>query len=115
VTVECPINLNLKRRPQVRGKKEVRYIVSRLKDPDDLEGERERLGWHSSLELAKSHADRTGPGTFVDAEGGTYYFDGPYGRRMRWQVEWTNRNLYQGRKKRNPSTLSGAETHSWLA
>ena len=25
----------------MRGKKEVRYIVSRLKNPDDLEGERE--------------------------------------------------------------------------
>ena len=86
----------------MRGKKEVRYIVSRLKDPDDLEGERERIGWHPYLELAKSQADRTGPGTFVDAEGGTYYSDSPYGRRTRWQVEWTNRNLYQGRKKRSP-------------
>jgi hypothetical protein len=93
----------------VRGKKEVRYIVSRLKDPDDLEGERERLGWHPYLELAKSQADRTALGTFFDAEGGTYYFDGPYGRCMRWQVEWTNRNLCQGRKKRSPSTPSGVE------
>ena len=86
----------------MRGKKEVRYIVSRVKDPDDLESERERLGWHPSLELARSHADRTGLGTFVDAEGGTLYVDGPYGRRMRWQVEWINRNLCQGRKKRSP-------------
>ena len=86
----------------MRGKKEVRYIVSRLKNPDDLEGERERLGWHPYLELAKSHADRTGPGTFVDAEGGIFYCDGPYARRTRWEVEWTNRNLYQGRKQRSP-------------
>jgi hypothetical protein len=87
------------RRPHVRGKREVRYIVSRLKDPDDLEGERERVGWHPYLELAKRHADRMGPGTFVDAEGGTYYLDGPFGRRSRWEAEWTNPNLYQGRNK----------------
>ncbi len=86
----------------MRGKKEVRYIVSRLKDLDDLEGERETIGWYPYLELAKSQADRTGPGTLVDAEGGTYYVDGPYRRRTRWQVEWTNRNLYQGRKKSSP-------------
>ena len=86
----------------MRGKKEVRYIVSRLKDPDDLEGERETIGWHPYLEPAKSHADRTGPGTVVDAEGGTLYFDSPYGRRTRWQADWTNRNLYQGRKKGSP-------------
>ncbi len=84
----------------MRGKKEVRYIVSRLVDPDDLDGERERLGWHPYLELAKSHADRAGPGTCVDAEGGTLYLDGPYGRRAHWEVEWINRNLYQGKKKR---------------
>ena len=84
----------------MRGKKEVRYVVSRLKNPDDLEGERERIGWYPYLELARHHADRTGPGTCVDAEGGTYYKDGPHGRRTGWQVEWTNRNLYQGRKKR---------------
>jgi len=84
----------------VRGKKEVRYIVSRLRDPDDLEGERERIGWYPYLELAKSQADRIGPGTFVDAEGGTFYVDGPYPRRTRWEVEWTNRDLYEGRKKR---------------
>ena len=84
----------------MRGKKEVRYIVSRLRDPDDLEGERERIGWYPYLELAKSQADRTGPGTFVDAEGGYYYGDSGYGRRTRWEVEWTNRDLYEGRKKR---------------
>jgi hypothetical protein len=92
--------MNPKWRPQVRGKKEVRYVVCRAKDPADLAGERENLGWHPFLELAKSHADRTGPGTFVDAEGGTLYVDGPHGRRMLWEVEWTNRNLYEGRKKR---------------
>ncbi|OFW58651.1 MAG: hypothetical protein A2133_07970 [Actinobacteria bacterium RBG_16_64_13] len=84
----------------MRGKKEIRYIVCRLKDPDDLDSERETLGWHPFIELAKSQADRTGPGTFVDAEGGTLYFDGPSGRHTRWQVEWTNRNLYQGKNKR---------------
>jgi hypothetical protein len=87
----------------VRSKKEVRYVVSRLKDPDDLEGEREAIGCHPYLDLAKKHADRLGPGTCVDAEGGTYYFDGPYRRREQWQVEWTNRNLYQGRKARSPA------------
>jgi hypothetical protein len=89
-----------KRRPQVRGKKEVRYVVSRLTNPEDPESEREMLGTHPFLELAKSQADRTGPGTFVDAEGGTFYCDSPHGRRTRWDVEWTNRNLYEGRKKR---------------
>jgi hypothetical protein len=89
-------------RPQVRSKKEVRYVVSRLKNPDDLEGERERIGCHPYLELAKKHADRLGPDTFVDAEGGTYRVDGHCSRRIRWEVEWTNRNLYQGRKKRSP-------------
>jgi hypothetical protein len=87
----------------VKGKKEVRYIVSRLKDPDDLEGEREMIGWHSYLEQAKSQADRTGPGTYVDAEGGTFYVDRSRPRCTRWQAEWSNRNLYQGRKKRSPA------------
>jgi hypothetical protein len=85
----------------VRSKREVRYVVSRLKDLEDLESERVAIGWYPFLDLAKNHADRMGPGTFVDAEGGTYYFDGPYGRRTLWQVEWTNRNLYQGRNKRS--------------
>jgi hypothetical protein len=83
----------------VRSKKEVRYIVSRLKDPGDLEGEREIIGCYPYLELARHQADRRGPGTFVDAEGGTYSFDSHYGRCSRWQVEWTNRNLCEGRKK----------------
>jgi hypothetical protein len=87
----------------VRSKKEVRYVVSRLKDPDDLEGERETIACHPYLDLAKKHADRLGPGTCVDAEGGTYYSDGPYRRRDQWQVEWTNRNLYQGGKRRSPT------------
>jgi hypothetical protein len=85
----------------VRSKREVRYVVSRLKNLEDLEGERVAIGWYPFLDLAKNHADRMGPGTFVDAEGGTYYFDGPYGRRTLWQVEWTNPNLYQGRTKRS--------------
>ena len=86
----------------MRSKKEVRYVVSRLKSPDDPEGERERIGCHPSLELARRHADRLGPDTFVDAEGGTYRFDGHSSRRSCWEAEWTNRNLYQGRKKRSP-------------
>ena len=81
----------------------MRYVVSRLKDPDDLDGEREPIGSHPYLDLAKKHADRLGPGTCVDAEGGTYYSDGTYRRREQWQVEWTNRNLYQGGKKRSPA------------
>ena len=84
----------------MRSKKAVRYVVSRLKNPDDLEGERERIGCHPYLQLAMRHADPLGPSTFVDAEGGTSYFDGPYRRREGWQVEWTSRNLCQGRKKR---------------
>ena len=60
--------------------KEVRYIVCRPGDPGDLEGEREKIGWYPHLGLAMSHADRTGPGTCVDAEGGTYYPSGPWGR-----------------------------------
>ena len=87
----------------MRGKKDVRYIVSRLVDPDDLDGARETLGWYPFIELAKSHADRVGPGARVDAEGGTVYLGGPHGRSARWEVEWTNRDLYRGRKKRRPS------------
>lgn len=77
----------------------MRYVVSRLKDPDDLEGEREMICCHPYLDLAKKHADRLGPGTCVDAEGGTYHFDGSYSRRTQWQADWSNRNLYQGGKK----------------
>jgi len=77
--------------------KEVRYIVCRPGDPGDLEGEREKIGWYHHLGLAMSHADRTGPGTCVDAEGGTYYPNGPWGRRSRWEVEWINRNVYRGK------------------
>jgi hypothetical protein len=97
---ERSVDVNSKERLEVRGKKEVRYIVSRLLDPDNREGKRETLGWHPSLELAKSQADRTGPGTFVDAEGGTLYFGGPTGRQTRWDAEWTNPNLYEGRHKK---------------
>jgi hypothetical protein len=91
-------------REGVSTKKEIRYVVSRLKDPEDLESEREMIGHHPYLDLAKKHADRVGPGTCVDAQGGSYLHDGPYGRHARWQVEWTNRNLYQARKKRSPLT-----------
>jgi hypothetical protein len=84
----------------VSSKKEVRYVVSRLIDPADLESEREMISHHPYLDLAKKHADRVGPGTCVDAQGGTYLHDGPYRHHSCWQVEWTNRNLYQGGKKR---------------
>jgi len=70
-------------------------------DPDDLEGEREAISCHPYLDLAKKQADRMGPGTCVDAQGGTFFFDGPHRHRERWQVEWTNRNLYQGGRKRS--------------
>ena len=83
--------------------KEVRYIVCRLGDPGDLEGEREKIGWHHYLGFAMSHADRTGPGTFVDAEGGTYYPSGPYGQRSRWEVEWINHNVYRGKGQKTVS------------
>ena len=85
------------------SQKEVRYVVSRLKDPDDLESAREPTGWYPYLDLAKKHADRVGVGTCVDAEGETYDLDGPYRRRGRWQTEWTNRNLHQGAKKKIPA------------
>ena len=83
--------------------KEVRYIVCLLEDPGDLEGERERIGCHHELGLAMGHADRTGPGTSVDAEGGTYYPGGPWGQRSRWEVEWINRNVYRGKGQKRVS------------
>ena len=82
------------------SQKEVRYVVSRLRNPDDLEGDREPIGWHPCLDLAKKHADSIGAGTCVDAEGGTYHLSGPYRRRGLWHTEWTNRNLYEGGKKK---------------
>jgi hypothetical protein len=83
--------------------KEVRYVVCRLGDPGDLEGEREKIGWHQELGFAMSHADRTGPGTCVDAEGGTYYPSGPCGQHSRWEVEWVNRDVYEGRGRKTAS------------
>jgi hypothetical protein len=79
----------------------VHYVVSRLTDPDDPEGGRDTVGWYPFLDLAKREADRLGPCACVDAEGGTYFFDGSYGRRTQWQADWTNRNVYQGRLKRS--------------
>lgn len=81
------------------SQKEVRYIVSWLQDPDDLDSAREPISWYPQLDLARKQADRMGAGTCVDAEGGIYRLDGPYGRRGQWHREWTNRNLYQGGKK----------------
>lgn len=83
--------------------REVRYIVSRLKDPQDLESDREPIGWHPYLDLAKKHADRIGVGTCVDAEGGCYAGGGPYNRHGQWRREWTNRNLYEGGKRKDRS------------
>lgn len=85
------------------SQKEVRYVVSRLKDPTDPEGPREPIGWHPYLDLAKKHADRLGASACVDAEGGTYNLDGPYRRHGQWHKEWTNRNLYQGKKRDVPN------------
>jgi hypothetical protein len=86
----------------VSSYRDVRYVVSRLKDPDDVDSVREPLGCYPFLELAMRHADREGAGTCVDAEGGTYHLEGPHGRRGQWLTEWTNLNLYQGAKKRSP-------------
>ena len=85
------------------SQKGVRYVVSRLINPDDIESAREPIGWHPYLDLAKKHADRVGAGTCVDAEGGSYHLDSSYRQRGQWQAEWTNRNLYQGGKKRGPA------------
>ena len=87
----------------MRSKREVRYVVSRLSDPEDIESAREPIGWHPFLDLAEKHADREGPGTCVDAEGGSYHLDGPYRRHGEWRAEWTNRNVYRGRKKGRPA------------
>jgi hypothetical protein len=97
----------------VRSKREVHYVVSRLTDPDDPEGGRDPVGWYPFLELAKREADRLGPCGCVDAEGGTYFFDGSYGRRTQWQADWTNRNVYQGRLKRSRAPqISPISEHS---
>ncbi len=79
--------------------KEVRYVVSRLQDPDDVGSPRQPIGWHPYLDLAIRHADREGAGTRVDAEGGSYHLEGPYRRRGQWLTEWTNRNIYESAKK----------------
>jgi hypothetical protein len=84
----------------VRSKREVRYIVSRLENPEDPDGERNVIGWYGFLDLAKREADRLAPGTCVDAEGGTYTFDGGYSRRSGWQADWINLNVHMGRQKR---------------
>jgi hypothetical protein len=75
--------------------KEVRYVVCRPAGPGEPEGEREEMGRHHELGLAISHARRTGPGTSVHAEGGTFYPSGPGGQHSRWHVEWINHNVYQ--------------------
>jgi hypothetical protein len=86
----------------VSSHKEVRYVVSRLQEPGNVESARDPIGWHPYLDLAIRHADREGVGTCVDAEGGSYHLEGPYRRRGQWLTEWTNRNLYQGGNKRGP-------------
>jgi hypothetical protein len=84
----------------VRGKREVRYVVSRLDDPDDPESRRHPIGCYPYLDLAKREADRVAPGSCVDAEGGTYSCDGMHTRQTQWQTDWTNHNIYQGREKK---------------
>jgi hypothetical protein len=84
----------------VRSKKEVRYVVSRLEDPDDPQGRRHALGSYPFLDLAKREADRLGPGTCVDAEGGTYSSDGAHNRYTQWRADWTNINVYRGRERK---------------
>jgi hypothetical protein len=86
----------------VRGKREVRYVVSRLEDPDNPRSGREAIACYPYLDLAKKEADRHGPGACVDAEGGTYSSDGMQHRHTRWQTDWVNQNIYQGRQKRRP-------------
>jgi hypothetical protein len=87
----------------VRGKREVRYIVARLDDPGNPQGKREELGCFPFLDLAKREADRFGPGICVDAEGGTYSTDGLHSRHTQWQTDWTNLDIYRGRKRRRPA------------
>ena len=77
--------------------REVRYVVWRLVDPGDPEGERDKLGWYYELGLAISQARRIGPGTCVDAEVGLCRDRGLGARHSRWQVEWVNRNVYEGK------------------
>jgi hypothetical protein len=84
----------------VRGKREVRYVVSRLDDPGDPESRRHPVGCFSYLDLAKREADRCGPGSCVDAEGGTYSADGMHSRHTQWQADWINPNIYEGRARR---------------
>lgn len=88
----------------VRGKREVRYIVSRLDDPDDPKGAREALGCFAFLDLAKREADRFGPGICVDAEGGSYSSNGMHSRQTQWRSDWVNLDIYRGRKRRRPAS-----------
>jgi len=87
-------------RLRVRGKREVRYVVSRLEDPDDPESGRHPIGCYPYFDLAKREADRVAPGSCVDAEGGTYSSDGTHARYTQWQADWINLNIYQGRERR---------------
>ena len=92
----------------VRGKREVRYIVFRLEDPNDPESTRQPIGCFPHLDLAKKEADRYGSGGTVDAQGGSYSFDGARARQNQWRTDWINPNIYQGRqKKRDGSELHG--------
>jgi hypothetical protein len=84
----------------VRSKREVRYVVARLENPDDPQSPRFALSCHAFLDLAKKEADRLAPGTCVDAEGGTYASDGAHARCSHWHADWTNLNVYQGRERR---------------
>ena len=83
--------------------REVRYVVWQLADPGEPEGERNKIGWYYELGSAISHARRTGPGTCVDAEAGICRDRGPGARRSQWQVEWVNRNVYEGKAQETVS------------
>jgi hypothetical protein len=87
----------------LRGKREVRYVVSRLEDPDNPASGRDQVGCYPHLDLAKKEADRLGRGGCVDAEGGTYSSDGAHTRFTQWRTDWINPNIYQGREKRRPA------------
>jgi hypothetical protein len=88
----------------VRGKREVRYVVCRLENPDDPQGARHQIGCYPFLDLAKKEADRAGAGSSVDAEGGSYSSDGGHTRHTQWRTDWINLNVYRGREKRRPGS-----------
>lgn len=83
----------------MRGKKEVRYVVSRLEDPDNPDSGRHQIGCYPYLDMAKKEADRVGSGGCVDAEGGSYSSDGSHSRLTNWRADWINLNVYRGKER----------------